>query len=296
MMNKDAPREIVHDAHWSNRGDGKPDAAINAGLQRGGNMSEIRQVTEWRTPPELGAIYERLLAAIGTEEFGPTVKESLRTVTSGMRRLYLFEAVGSEENSLQYFSCEPGLADLFPLYLNKYLPLDPVCRAYRAASRASDVAVQRVRPSDIPSPGFRRRFFDGPGIVERVSVIQRGEDAWRVMTVCRHTSDGYFSDRELSSMVGLAWLVLPMLPHNSRQLPTPRQLTVGQLEERFAARYECLTVRERQVCARAAIGMSVEATALDLGIAKSSVLTYRQRAYYRLHVTSPFELSSLVTH
>ena len=42
--------------------------------------------------------------------------------------------------------------------------------------------------------------------------------------------------------------------------------------------------------------MSVEATALDLGIGKSSVLTYRQRAYQRLNVTSPFELSSLVTH
>ena len=51
-----------------------------------------------------------------------------------------------------------------------------------------------------------------------------------------------------------------------------------------------------EVCARAAIGMSVEATALDLGIGKSSVLTYRQRAYQRLQVTSPFELSSLVTH
>src|SRR3546814_277840 len=100
--------------------------------------------------------------------------------------LSLFEASGIEENSLQYFSFEPGLADLFPLYLNKYLPLDPVCRAYRAASSLSDVAVQRVRPTDIPSPGFRRRFFDDPGIIERVSVIQRGEKAWRVMTVCRH--------------------------------------------------------------------------------------------------------------
>jgi DNA-binding CsgD family transcriptional regulator len=244
----------------------------------------------------MGAVYERLLASIGTEEFGSTVRDSLASVSAGIRRLYLFEASGVEENSLQYFSCEPGLADLFPLYLKKYLPLDPVCQAYRATSKFSDVAVQRVRPSDISSLGFRRRFFDDPGIAERVSVIQRGEDAWRVMTVCRHTSDGYLSDQELSSMVALAWLVLPMLPYNRKQSPTPRQLTVEQLEERFATRYECLTARERQVCARAAIGMSVEATALDLGIGKSSVLTYRQRAYQRLQVTSPFELSSLVTH
>ena len=87
-----------------------------------------------------------------------------------------------------------------------------------------------------------------------------------------------------------------MLPLNRARRATPRQLTVAQLEERFANRFERLTARERQVCARAAIGMTVEATALDLGIAKTSVLTYRQRAYQRLKVTSPYELCSLVTH
>jgi hypothetical protein len=42
--------------------------------------------------------------------------------------------------------------------------------------------------------------------------------------------------------------------------------------------------------------MSVDATAADLGIAKTSVLTYRQRAYQRLQIASPFELCALVTH
>lgn len=55
-----------------------------------------------------------------------------------------------------------------------------------------------------------------------------------------------------------------------------------------------LTRREREVCARAAVGMSAEATARDLGVAKTSVLTYRQRAYQRLEVASPFELCALV--
>ena len=41
--------------------------------------------------------------------------------------------------------------------------------------------------------------------------------------------------------------------------------------------------------------MSVEETALDLAIAKTSVLTYRQRAYQRLGVTSPIALCALVT-
>ena len=40
---------------------------------------------------------------------------------------------------------------------------------------------------------------------------------------------------------------------------------------------------------------SVAETALGLGIAKTSVLTYRQRAYQRLGVTSPIALCALVT-
>ena len=73
-------------------------------------------------------------------------------------------------------------------------------------------------------------------------------------------------------------------------------LSVEELEHRFAAHFAGLTPRERQVCARAATGMSIDATALDLGIARTSVLTYRRRAYERLNVNSPVELCALVTH
>jgi len=89
---------------------------------------------------------------------------------------------------------------------------------------------------------------------------------------------------------------LPMVPLAGSSRAVEAALTSEQLEERFARRWPALTPRERQVCARAAIGLSVEATAIDLGIAKTSVVTFRQRAYRRLGVTSPFELCGLVAH
>lgn len=257
-------------------------------------MSNITQIKDWHAPTTIGALYERLLGAIGTEEFGPAVRDSVMSVTAGARRIYLFEATGREDTSLQYFHGEPGLVELFPAYRKWYLRLDPVGDAYRAASECSDVVLQRIRPSDIPSTSFRRRFFEDAGIVERISIIQRGADAWRAINVARHASDGCCSERELGSLVGLACLVLPMLPLNRKKKAAP--LTVAQLEERFAMRYGSLTLRERQVCARAAMGMTVEATALELGVAKTSVLTYRQRAYQRLGVGTAFELCALVTH
>ena len=259
-------------------------------------MAEIRSITEWRMPPLLQGAYARLLSATGTEEFGSTVRDCILGATAGARRLYLFEAQGRDQSSLQYCFCEPGLTRLLPAYTDRYLRLDPVWEAYGAAPCDGDMALLRIRPADIPSLSFRRQFFDEPGIVERVSVIQRSRDEWRVVNVARHAQDGRFSDDELSALVGIASLALPMLPFNRRCKPDAPQLSVAQLEDRFAARFDELTLRERQVCARAAIGMSVEATALDLAIAKTSVLTYRRRAYHRLQVTSPFELCSLVTH
>jgi DNA-binding CsgD family transcriptional regulator len=258
-------------------------------------VANIQQIDDWRAPTKIGTSYEKLLAAIGTQEFGATVRDSVLSMTTGARRVYLFEATSRESTTLQYSFCEPEVADLFPTYTRWYLRRDPVGDAFDAAPRHNDVALQRVQPSDIASPAFRRAFFDDAGIVERISIIQRGPDAWRGINVARHASHGRCSDEELRSLVGLACLVLPMLPLNRRRNPAAEPLTIAELEQRFGDRCARLTKRERQVCARAASGMSVEATALELGIAKTSVLTYRQRAYQRLGVASAFALCALVT-
>jgi DNA-binding CsgD family transcriptional regulator len=266
------------------------------GRKSGGTVSTIRRIEGWRAPTSMGIVYETLLAAIGTERFGTTVRNSVQSLTAGARRIYLFEATGREDSSLQYFSGEPGLVELFPAYRRWYVRQDPLGDALCAAPEPGDVALQRVKPADIASPGFRRRFFDDAGIVERISIVQRGRDSWRGINVARHAADGCCSDDELDTLIGLACLALPMLPLNRVQPPVSRRLTVTEVEERFATRHKCLTLRERQVCARAALGMSVEATARDLGVAKTSVLTYRQRAYQRLRVASALELCALVTH
>jgi DNA-binding CsgD family transcriptional regulator len=259
-------------------------------------MSQITRISGWRTSTATGVLYEGLLAALGTEEFGSTVRDAVLSLAGGARRIYLFEATGSKDTSLQYYFGEPGLVELFPAYRQMYLRQDPIFDAYRAAPAYSDVAIQRVRPSHIPSLAFRRQIFEEPGIIERFSVIQRGTDTWRVMNVARHVSDGPLSDEQIEALIALACLVLPMLPRNRATQPAAAPLTVAQLEGRFGRQFGNLTQRELQVCARAAAGMSVASTAENLGIARTSVLTYRQRAYQRLGVASPIELSALVAH
>lgn len=259
-------------------------------------MSSIHTISEFRVPTTLGVTYERLLEGLRNRTFGAAVRDAVRTHTNGARRLYLYEAAGGDESRLRYHDCEPAVAALFPMYDGYYRRFDPISDAYRATPRAGDIVMQRVRPSEIVSAEFRRRFFDDAGIIERVSIIQRGPSKWRAVNLARHRSDGYFTDAELGNIIGLAGLALPMLMLDRDALRQEPLLDVSRLEARFEMLCRDLPRREREVCARAARGMSVEATALDLGIGKASVLTYRRRAYARLNVSSPIELCSLVTH
>ncbi|RYE00713.1 MAG: hypothetical protein EOP61_13245 [Sphingomonadales bacterium] len=258
-------------------------------------MSYIRKIEEWRAPVSMGAIYERLLESTGTERFGDAIHDAVMTVTGGARRIYLFEATGRENSELQYFFGEPRLEAMLPTYSRHYHNIDPVCDAYSAAPCISDIAIQRIRPEDISSEEFRRRFFDQAGIVERVSIIQRGAHAWRVINVSRHRSTGMFSDGELDALLGLARLALPMLPLNRRRAQA-RLPSAQHVQDRLKLLFPSLTRREQEVCARATMGMSVEATAIDLGIAKTSVMTYRKRSYQRLGITSVHELCALIAY
>lgn len=252
-------------------------------------MTYIQRIAEGGTTASLGDSYERLLATLGTADFGVTVHACLTARTAGVRRVYLFEAREREASELRYHHCEPDLESLLPLYVQRYLPVDPIHHAVRAAPNFGNMALQRVVPGDVGG-AFRRRFFDDAGIVERVSFVHRGASGWRGMSLARHRSAGLFSDIELTELTELAALVLPMLSVGRRK----ERLDAVEMEARFARRFPALTHRECQVCARAALGMSVEATALDLAIGMTSVQTYRRRAYRRLHVTSPYELCSLV--
>ncbi|MGV3555431.1 MAG: helix-turn-helix transcriptional regulator [Croceibacterium sp.] len=258
-------------------------------------MAEIRKITHTQIGPAMDSLYERLLGSLAGGNLGAAVRGGVDALTAGARRIYLFEATTPDDDALRYCHCEPHIARLLPAYAERFKRLDPLRDIYSNATAPGTMALQRVGPADIGSAAFRRRFFEQPGIVERVSIVQRGKDNWRGVNLARHASDGPFSDRELDNLVALARLALPMLPLVARK-PTAPALSAAELEERLSAHCPELTPRERQVCARAALGMSVEATGIALGVAKTTIVTFRQRAYRRLGVTSPFELLGLVAH
>jgi len=186
---------------------------------------------------------------------------------------------------------------MVPLYAREYLPSDPIRVAAAAIDDETHTVALRLQPSDISQEGYRRAFFEDRDIVERVSVLQRSSRGWRGVNIARHRREGRCSPSDLSALVGLVQMILPVIDRHFELPASPAwRDSLTDIERRFGQDFPELTGRERQVCARAAVGMSVEATALDLGIGRTSVLTYRRRAYGRLGVSSAYGLAALVLH
>lgn len=93
---------------------------------------------------------------------------------------------------------------------------------------------------------------------------------------------------------GAAWLLLAAASkHAALTLEKPDLAPALTSLEEIEACLTCaadLSRRESEVCARILYGLSSYGIALDLGIGKESVMTYRKRAYNRLGIASQREL------
>ena len=259
---------------------------------------DIRLSPTGSTEPAVIHAYERALSALDGPGFETALYSAFAEVVPSVR-LYMFEGAGRRgPTQLRLARCEPGIQPYLDTYERQYEPTDPVRDAVEFLPR-SETVLMRLFPDDIQQVGFRSRFFDASEIVERNSVLQRtAAGGWRCMSISRNRATGPCSERELSHFVALAQLLLPMMSRHWAHAPAAMsaKMSIAEIEQRFADRFPELSRREREVCARAALGVSVEGTALDLGIAGTSVLTYRKRAYARLSVSGPYELACLIMH
>ncbi len=194
---------------------------------------------------------------------------------------------------------EDQIASRMSDYFERFFHKDPIVRALEKAIENGKMVVLRIVPEDIEEADYREHFFDTPNVIERVSFVERLQDRWLIMNVARRAPLPHFNDEEVSSLAALAQLLLPLpvrMTVAGQRVGRKDGLTVEDLESRFAQEFPALSPRERQVCARTVVGMTSEATALDLGVGIGSVQTYRKRAFHRLEICSAFQLAHLIMH
>ncbi len=256
-------------------------------------MIEIDRIEAAAIPGSVQGAFEALAAVVGADLFYRTLSRELHAQVP-VDRLYVIE--GSARSSPLIAETEPDKpAVTGSAYVSRFLPADPLRRAIDLA-RDGGIVRLKVTPADITVPAYRA-MLERADVIERVSFVRQHGRGWRCMNVARRRSSGAFDAAELDWLGGYFRLFTPLIDRHRTlvgEVVEDRAVRLAELEERFTQRFPELTPRERQVCARAAIGVSIEGAALDLGIGSASVLTYRKRAYQRLGVTSAFELAQLV--
>lgn len=256
---------------------------------------QLERIEGERIAPEVLGPFEQAAAAIGSEQFYRAFSSGLEAGVQ-VDRLYLIDGSALAEPLIA--ETEQGKPPISgPAYVNHFLPSDPLQAAIDQADGDGAILRLKVRPSDIVVPAYRR-MLERAEVIERVSFLRKhGRAGWRCLTVARRRQSGGFEERELDWLGGYYRLVTPLIDRHRAlvgEVVEDRAERIRELENRFARHCPQLTPRERQICARAAMGISVEGAALDLGIGTSSVLTYRKRAYQRLGISSAYELARLV--
>lgn len=174
--------------------------------------------------------------------------------------------------------------------------VDPSVVALKQRS-PEQTCVTKMDIGDIRDRQYRH-CFELTHVQERLSFFSRiGGDLYQ-LSIYRGTRQNAFSSHELAYFAGLASLVLATGSRHERArreaIAIPPHLDLEGIERCLESLTGGLSKREREVCSRAAAGKTIEGTALDLNIGKTSVITYRQRAYQKLGISRQNELVALV--
>lgn len=155
-------------------------------------------------------------------------------------------------------------------YLDGWYRQDPLyARVLEMTEGALAVARVDARAADLPG-AYRDRFFDRPGLTGKTAILAVGA--------------------RLRLVINVYWAVAEAAPDLAPLLPVLGRLARMHFESRLAASYPlalaALSQRERAVCMGILAGKKAEQIAADLGVAASSVVTYRRRAYEKLGISS----------
>ena len=143
---------------------------------------------------------------------------------------------------------------------------------------------------DITSFTYRRDCYEQPGIAARLSLIRRTASFGLAVSLYSSTKDGVFP----SQMQGRATAVLGLLLATTERhvaFSLKGKTWQGQdIQTRLAVTFPALTKREREVAAMTVKGRTAAEIAKILGLAETTIITHRKKAYRRMNVASLREL------
>jgi DNA-binding CsgD family transcriptional regulator len=191
-------------------------------------------------------------------------------------------------------------AELAKDYVTEYHQRDP----HFKLAKDQHVDNDAIHPSldDEYDPDYRDHFFIQHDLIDKLSITRKIGDHYVYCNFYRIGNSGRFTAQEtelfdcilplITNLIACHFNILRLQRKDDEDAPTARSL-VHSVISRKVEPFDSLTARESEVCERILVGFTSTGISLDLGIAESSVNTYRRRAYERLGIATQNELFSL---
>jgi DNA-binding CsgD family transcriptional regulator len=241
--------------------------------------------------------FGRIISAVGTECYDEACFELLEQVL-GVDHWALFQYPSNTSMSCLATASRSNVAEAranIEKFVGRCHSFDPSLAALKRR-RLEQPCMVNIGIDDIEDRQYRQ-CFEATNVQERLSYFTRAFDSLYQLSIYRGPGRRAFSQPEMRMFATLGGLLMATaLQHANRCGMTTRPtgpMTIDAIQRRLAALPGELSEREREVCARAIAGKTIEGTALDLNIRRTTVITYRERAYQKLHVSSLNELVAL---
>lgn len=240
--------------------------------------------------------YCELIDAIGTSDFGPKLATFLN-LSCGAEHCVVYRI--STEDSRDVTAVSTDGSDATRRQSDRYIGeqfwrRDPAL--HNAWDQGCDNPILlRFDPQELKDHLFRDEMYEPQNIRDRVLLCGRRLDAVFGISILRSRRTGAFSEQEVAALLHMGRSLIPLSAKHSDLIGAIDQgravlSSVTTIEQRMKEGGFDLSPRELQVAARILFGMTTIGIALDLGIKKESVVTYRKRGYMRLNIATRHEL------
>lgn len=247
------------------------------------------------------SIVSKIVQTIGTEQYNQTCLDTfaqLFEVQSWV--LFQYDRRNSINNIASATSSDYNHAVDYAIrrFLARDYTVDPSLATMKSQPQKS-ACVIKIDVQDIDDQEYRSNFKQ-THIQERLSFFHDAGCNLYQLNVFSKYGKRPFSPAEMNKFAGLAGFVIATaIKHEMIKKLTagaPHQLELEEVEELLRRSSGNLSAREIQVCARVIAGMTIDRTARDLTIKRTSVVTYRQRAYEKLNISRQHELVALLNN
>lgn len=220
------------------------------------------------------------VALLGAGEFVERFLGLAKLTGAKQVTAFAYEASGVRCILSQNFVSDDKGEALAAAYVDGAFRDDPLSR--RALEIAdNDCSVERL--DDYRSSLSRKYlqvFFDAVGLRTKVAAIVAQDSLRMVLNLYFDRDFAEAGESGEARLFGLAARVLAAHLIQSNPLE-------------YSPLFSVLSDRERQVCTGMLAGKKAETIAQEMGVAPSSIVTYRQRAYQKLGITSRGQLFSI---